>query len=59
MSQTLKYIRRYPILAGDGVEKPRSAVIMKARFDNYYSMEANMADMSTEAVQCELADDEE
>jgi len=55
----LRYIRRYPILAGDGAETPGFDVMMEVWFDNYYSMEAAMADMSTEAAQCELADDEE
>ena len=52
----LKYIRRYPILAGDGAETPGFDVMMEVWFDNYYSMEAAMADMSTEAAQHELAD---
>ncbi len=55
----LKYIRRYPILAGDGAETPGFDVMMEVWFDNYYSMEAAMADMSTEAAQRELAEDEE
>lgn len=55
----LKYIRRYPILAGDGAETTGFDVMMEVWFDNYYSMEAAMADMSTEAAQRELAEDEE
>ena len=55
----LKYMRRYPILAGDGAETPGFDVMMEVWFDNYYSMEAAMADMSTEAAQRELAEDEE
>ena len=55
----LKYIRRYPILAGDGAEAPGFDVMMEVWFDNYYSMEAAMADMSTEAAERELAEDEE
>jgi uncharacterized protein (TIGR02118 family) len=55
----LKYIRRYPILAGDGAETPGFDVMVEVWFDNYYSMEAAMADMSTEAAQHELAEDEE
>ena len=55
----LKYIRRYPILAGDGAETPGFDVMMEVWFDNYYSMEAAMADMGTEAAQRELAEDEE
>jgi len=55
----LKYIRRYPILAGDGAETPCFDVMMEVWFDNYYSMEAAMADMSTEVAQRELAEDEE
>ena len=55
----LKYIRRYPILAGDGAETPGFDVMMEVWFDNYYSMEAAMADMSTEAAHHELAEDEE
>ena len=51
----LKYIRRYPILVGDGAETPGFDVMMEVWFDNYYSMEAAMADMSTEAAQCEFA----
>ena len=42
----LKYMRRYPILAGDGAETPGFDVMMEVWFDNYYSMEAAMADMS-------------
>jgi hypothetical protein len=52
-------MRRYPILAGDGAETPGFDVMMEVWFDNYYSMEAAMADMSTEAAQRELAEDEE
>ena len=55
----LKYIRRYPILAGDGAETPGFDGRMEVGFDNYDSMEAAMADMSTEAAQHELAEDEE
>ena len=38
---------------------PGFDVMMEVWFDNYYSMEAAMADMSTEAAQRELAEDEE
>lgn len=31
----LKYIRRYPILAGDGAETPGFDVMMEVWFDNY------------------------
>lgn len=55
----LKYIRRYPILAGDGAETPVFDVMMEVWFDNYYSMKAAMADISAETAQRELAEDEE
>ena len=55
----LKYIRPYPILAGDGADTPGFDVMMEVWFDNYYSMEAAMADMSAEDAQRELAKDEE
>lgn len=54
----LKYVRRYPILAGDGAEAPGFDVMMKVWFENYYAMEAAMADMSTAHAQHELAEDE-
>ena len=55
----LKYIRRYPILARYGAKTSGFDVMMEVWFDNYYSMEAAMAHMSTEAAQYELAEDEE
>ena len=55
----LKYVRRYPILAGDGADTPGFDVMMEVWFDNYYAMEAAMADMSSEPAQQELAADEE
>ena len=54
----LKYVRRYPILAGDGAEAPEFDVMMEVWFENYYAMEAAMADMSTAHAQHELAEDE-
>ena len=54
----LKYVRRYPILAGDGAEAPEFDVMMEVWFENYYAMEAAMADMSTPHAQHELAEDE-
>ena len=51
----LKYIRRYPILAGDGAKTPVFDVMMEVWFDNYYSMEVAMADISAETAQREQA----
>ena len=51
----LKYIRRYPILAGDGAETPVFDAMMEVWFDNYYAMEVAMADISAETAQREHA----
>ena len=51
----LKYIWRYPNPAGDGAETPVFDVMMEVWFDNYYSIEAAMADISAETAQRELA----
>lgn len=59
LKYALKYIRRYHILAGDGADTPGFDVMMEVWFDNYYSMEAAMADMSAATAQRELAKDEE
>ena len=58
-SHATKYVRRYPILAGDGAEDPEFDVMMEVWFENYRAMEAAMGDMTTDAAQAELSADEE
>ena len=58
-SHATKYVRRYPILAGDGAEDPEFDVMMEVLFKNYRAMESAMGDMTTDAAQAELSADEE
>jgi len=55
----LRYVRRYPILAGDGADDPEFDVMMEVWFDSYHAMEAAMVEMTADAAQAELSADEE
>ena len=55
----LRYVRRYPILAGDGADDSEFDVMMEVWFENYHAMESAMGEMTTEIAQAELSEDEE